>query len=438
MAIDNVSFSLVRSRFTILYLYTELGVSCRVFPFGERMIELHSSHYKKACFALALGSFIVFCNLYLFQPMLPLMAQEFGVSATAINWVLAATTLMLALCLIPWAIASEVVGRRVIMLVSLSLLPIVGGVMVFSNSLLTLTILRALMGISVAGFIAVAVAYMAEEFTPKALMVAVGSYISANSLGGIVGRLYGGIISEHYGWHLAVLGLAIFSLIGAVIVFKLLPEQQHFEPNRQGLQAHSKHLVHHLKQPVLWLAMLIGGINFALFVNLYSVSGFRLVAAPFNLPLSWAALIFLCYLSGTITAKMSGKWANRYSPISGMLLGGIVSLVGMWLGLIEVRSMIFVSLLLISSGAFFTHSLAYAWVSKNAQVAKATATAMYLVHYYVGGSVGGFLLIYCWQHGAWGGVVTGGTVLYGVMFILCWLLAKVSERNKSLLVQSAV
>ncbi len=43
---------------------------------------------------------------------------------------------------------------------------VVGGVMVFSNSLLTLTILRALMGISVAGFIAVAVAYMAEEFTP--------------------------------------------------------------------------------------------------------------------------------------------------------------------------------------------------------------------------------------------------------------------------------
>ncbi len=63
---------------------------------------------------------------------------------------------------------------------------------------------------------------------------------------------------------------------------------------------------------------------------------------------------------------------------------------------------------------------------------------MYLVHYYVGGSVGGFLLIYCWQHGAWGGVVTGGTVLYGAMFILCWLLAKVSERNKSLLVQPAV
>jgi YNFM family putative membrane transporter len=34
--------------------------------------------------------------------------------------------------------------------------------------------------------------------------------------------------------------------------------------------------------------------------------------------------------------------------------------------------------MLISSGAFFTHSLAYAWVSQKANTAKATATALYL------------------------------------------------------------
>lgn len=49
--------------------------------------------------------------------------------------------------------------------------------------------------------------------------------------------------------------------------------------------------------------------------------------------------------------------------------------------------------MLISSGAFFTHSLAYAWVSQKANTAKATATALYLVHYYLGGSLGGFYLV---------------------------------------------
>ncbi|MEC6907862.1 MFS transporter [Photobacterium piscicola] len=393
------------------------------------MIETNTLAYKKTSFALALGSFIVFCNLYLFQPMLPLMATEFSVSATQINWVLAATTLMLAVCLIPWAIASEIVGRRIIMVISLLLMPIVGIAMMFTHDLFALTIARAVMGISVAGYVAVAVAYMAEEFSPKALMLAVGAYISANSLGGIAGRLYGGIIGEQLGWHWAVLGMAAMSLIGALIVIKLLPPQQHFIHHHHRISIHVYQVVAHIKQPILWLAMLIGGVNFALFVNLYSVTGFRLVAAPFNLPLSWASLIFLCYLSGTITSRLSGRWASKYSPLSGMIFGGILSLAGMWLGLVESRITIFISLLLLSSGAFFTHSLAYAWVSQHAKVAKATATALYLVHYYIGGSLGGFFLIYCWLHGGWESVVIGGSLLYMLMFVCCGLLIKAKQQS---------
>ncbi|MCD9531373.1 MFS transporter [Photobacterium carnosum] len=393
------------------------------------MIETNTLAYKKTSFALALGSFIVFCNLYLFQPMLPLMATEFSVSATQINWVLAAATLMLAVCLIPWAIASEIVGRRMIMVISLLLMPIVGVVMVFAHDLFALTLARGVMGISVAGYIAVAVAYMAEEFSPKALVLAVGGYISANSLGGIAGRLYGGIIGEQLGWHWAVLGMAVMSFIGAVVVIRLLPSQQHFIHHHRRFRIHAYQVIAHIKQPILWLAMLIGGVNFALFVNLYSVTGFRLVAAPFNLPLSWASLIFLCYLSGTITSRLSGRWASRYSPLSGIILGGVLSLSGLWLGLIESRVTILISLLLLSSGAFFTHSLAYAWVSQHAKVAKATATALYLVHYYVGSSLGGFFLIYCWLHGGWDTVVIGGTLLYMVMFVCCGLLIKAKQQS---------
>jgi MFS family permease len=77
------------------------------------------------------------------------------------------------------------------------------------------------------------------------------------------------------------------------------------------------------------------------------------------------------------------------------------------------------ALVLISFGAFFTHTLAYSWVSRKAQHAKATATALYLVHYYIGGSLGGFFLLYCWQHAAWHGVVFGGSLIYVILFALC-------------------
>ncbi|MGF1756637.1 MFS transporter [Photobacterium sagamiensis] len=383
------------------------------------MIEIKTPAYRRVSFALALGSFLVFCNLYLFQPMLPLMAAKFAVSAAQVNWLLAAGTLTLALTLVPWAVSSEVIGRRRVMMLSLFLLPFVGLTMLLADSLLMLILTRAVMGVSLAGFAAVAVAYMAEEFSTKALMMAVGSYISANSLGGITGRLFGGIVTENWGWQTAVIGMAVFSFLGALLVHVLLPEQQYFQPQRGQLRAHNKSVLQHLKQPVLWLAMLIGGVNFSLFVNLYTVMGFRLVAPPYSLPISLASMIFLCYLSGTVTAKLSGRWSQVHSPVNGMILGTTVSALGMWLAVYDSLFTMIIGLLLISSGAFFTHSLAYAWVSQKAKTAKATATALYLVHYYIGGSLGGFYLIACWQYGAWSAVLAGGTILYCLIYVLC-------------------
>ncbi|PKI16591.1 MFS transporter [Colwellia sp. 12G3] len=391
------------------------------------MIEIKTAAYRRASFALALGSFLVFCNLYMFQPMLPLMAEKFNASAIEINWLLASCTLTLALTLVPWAVGSEIIGRRKVMMLSLFLLPFTGMAMLLTDSLIMLTLTRAVMGISLAGFVAVAVAFMAEEFTPKAFMIAVGGYISANSLGGIAGRLYGGFATQYWGWNIAVIGMAIFSLLGALLVSRLLPEQQHFTPQKGQFRNHNKSVIGHLKQRELWFAMLIGGVNFSLFVNLYTVMGFRLVAPPYSLSISLTSMIFLCYLSGTITAKLSGRWSQLYSPIKGMVLGTTVSAIGMWIAAYDSLYAMVIGLLFISSGSFFTHSLAYAWVSQKAKTAKATATALYLVHYYVGGSLGGFYLVACWQYGSWHGVLVGGMILYGLIYLLCWRLQRFSS-----------
>lgn len=394
------------------------------------MIEVKTAAYRRASFALALGSFIVFCNLYMFQPMLPLMAEKFNASALEINWLLAASTLTLALTLVPWAIGSEMFGRRKVMMLSLFVLPFAGMAMLLTDSLLMLTLTRGIIGVALAGFAAVAVAYMAEEFSPKALMLAIGGYISANSLGGITGRLYGGFATEYLGWQIAVIGMAIASLLGALLVNRLLPQQKYFTPKKGQFRNHNRDVIGHLKQAKLWLAMLIGGLNFALFVNLYTVMGFRLVEPPYSLSISLTSMIFLCYLSGTITAKLSGRWSQAYSPISGMVLGTTVSVIGMWIAAYDSLYAMLIGLLCISSGAFFTHSLTYAWVSQKATSAKATATALYLVHYYVGGSLGGFYLVACWQYGQWHSVLAGGMVLYGLIYLLCWLLHRSNQLEK--------
>lgn len=392
------------------------------------MIELHSPQYRKVTFALAFGSFLVFCNLYLFQPMLPYMAKHFAVSETQINWVFAAATLALSVSLVPWAISSEAIGRRRVMLLGLFAMPLIGALMLISSEFWVLVLARALMGVALAAFASVAVAYMVEELSPQAFSKAIGGYIAANSLGGISGRIVGGLLTDAMGWQQAVMAMSAFTLVGAVIVLFCLPVQAHFKPQRGMFFHHNRALVKHLSNRTIWLAMLIGGTNFALFVNLYSVMGFRLVAEPYNMPIGLASLIFLCYLAGTLSSKLTANWSRRYAPIPGMVLGALLSMSGMLIAMIESIPFMMLGLMLISFGAFFTHTLAYAWVSQKATEAKATATALYLVHYYVGGSLGGFFLLYCWQHGGWDMVTSGGMALYAILFTLCWRLGLRQKR----------
>ncbi|MDW6004225.1 MFS transporter [Vibrio mangrovi] len=390
------------------------------------MIELHTPQYRRVSFGLAFGAFIVFCNLYLFQPILPHMAELYHLSGTKVNWLFAASTLALSVTLVPWAICSESFGRRKIMMIGLFTLPLIGIGLLIHPVWWTLVAARALSGVAIAAFASVAVAYMVEEFSPKAFQAAIGSYIAANSLGGICGRIAGGNLTGLFNWETAVIVVSVLSICGAIYVYFRLPPQQNFTPRRGQLFQHQRSVLMHLRNRKLWLAMLFGGANFALFVNLYTVMGFRLVAEPYSVPIGLASLIFICYLGGTLSSRLTSCWLKRYHTVSGMVAGTCLSLAGMWLAVIESLPMMIIALICISSGAFFTHTLAYAWVSQHAKQAKATATALYLVHYYLGGSLGGFFLMACWQYGGWYAVVAGGSCVYLFLFALCWQLREFS------------
>ncbi|EIJ2831475.1 MFS transporter [Vibrio parahaemolyticus] len=391
------------------------------------MVSFGTPEYKRITLSLALGSFLVFSNLYLLQPMLPTFATLFSISETQVNWLFAASTLALSFSLVPMAVLSESIGRKPVMMVGLFSIPAISALMLLGDSFIFLVACRALIGIALAAFAAVAVAYMAEELDKHAFSMAIGTYIAANSLGGIAGRISGGLLADNFSVDVAIEVMMVVTLIGVICVHYLLPKQRNFTPSSSSLRHQNRAIIGHFRNQRVWFAMLIGGLNFALFVNLYSVMGFRLVSAPHNVPVGLASLIFICYLGGTFSSRCAGYWSKRYSSILGMFLGAVISMAGMWIAAFESLAAMLIGLLLISFGAFFTHTLAYGWVGQNATQAKATATALYLVHYYVGGSLGGFLLLYCWQHGGWSTVLLGGSVLYAVMFAAIAYLKHICE-----------
>jgi len=378
-----------------------------------------SRQYRHITAVLSFAAVVVFANLHALQPLLPELSRLFQLTALQASWSYAIGTLTLGLSLLFYSAVSDAVGRRAILGFSL-----VG--MTFSTLLLTqvesfsaLMWGRALQGFFLGGLPAIAVAYLGEELEKPALFTAVGLYISASSLGGISGRVLAGFSAEigHWQWVFWLWSLLAVALL--VAFWRYLPASQHFVRKKFSARQALQDNWFHLRQKVLLLTFLLGGLNFFIYLNQYTYIAFVLAEPPYMLSSGWIGLLFLTYLTGTLGSAISGKVARRMSMPAGMALGVVIMMVGTLCTLLPGLLFIVLGFFISAFGFFLTHSLATGWVNQHATHAKASASALYLVFYYLGASTGGLYLHGFWQWHGWAGVVLGSLIGYGVSLWLC-------------------
>ena len=367
---------------------------------------------------------MIFANVYVTQPLLPTLAQEFGVTALESSWTFTVTTLTLGLSLILYGALSDALGRRGIMILTLTGVVVCGIGLSLVQDYYGLLVLRALQGLMLGGLPAIAIAYMNDEYAPRALALAVGLYIGGNTLGGIGGRLIGGFVGDWLGWHSAFIAMAAVSTLCLITFVLLLPKSQHFEPRPLRPGSMARAIGYHLKNPRLLIAYLIGGLNFFIFINQYSYITFVLADEPYNLPASLLGMLFLTYLTGTFGSAISGKVADYLPQTRAMSIGILILMLGSLVTLSESIWLIVLGFFMNSFGFFFCHSTASSWVSRNATHAKASASSLYLVFYYVGASTGGFYLQPFWSEWRWPGVIAGSLLVLSFTLYLTTRLHK--------------
>jgi len=375
------------------------------------MIEAKTRAWWRATAALCLGSFLVFINLYVPQPLLPGLKEAYGVSTLGVSLLMSVSTLSLALALLVFGPLSDAIGREGIMRITLLLAGGLSLALAFAPTFESLLFLRLLQGFVLGGLPAVAIAWMGDEFDKTALLSAVGLYIGANSLGGISGRIVGGGAAAIGGPSAAFLAVGAMTVVGCIIFWRLLPNSQAFTPKRFQLRQAVGDLLGHLRSPVLLAAYFLGGINFLIFINQYSYITFRLADAPYQLAASGLGLIFLTYLGGTFGSTVSGKLAGRFSPARCISAGIVILMLGTAITLADSLALIILGLTINAFGFFMAHSLASSWVGRYAQGARGSASALYLVFYYLGASIGGFWLEPFWRWMQWQGVAIGSWLL---------------------------
>ncbi|KOR85463.1 MFS transporter [Bacillus sp. FJAT-22058] len=376
-------------------------------------IEPAGKSFRKTILALFLGSFVTFADLYSTQPVIPVFAKQFGVSPAMASLTLSFATGTLALCLLLVSFFSENIDRKKIMGTALTLSALLSICVSFiQDDLYILIAIRAIQGAVLAGFPAIAMAYINEEFHPKSLGYVMGIYVSGSSIGGLAGRLIVGVLTDHFSWNIAIGSLGALSLIISLAFWWMLPPSQHAVRVRVSLSRIKNSLINNLRNNRLVLLFGMAFLLMGSFVTVYNFVGIPLMGPPYHLSQTLIGFIFIIYLVGTFSSTWMGKLADQYGRRVVLLIGIAIMLMGALLTLLDPLLLKIMGLALFTFGFFGAHSIASSWVGSLADKSeKAQASALYLLFYYAGSSIvgasGGLFLM---KFG-WGGVISAVSIL---------------------------
>lgn len=373
--------------------------------------------YRRALIALFCAGLGTFAQMYSPQGLLPEIAREFGVGIDSSSWAIGATTIGVAVGVLPWARLSDRIGRVPAMRISMIAAAVLGLAAPLAPGFAWFITIRAAGGFALAGLAALAVIALSETVRPQVFGGAVGSYIAGTALGGLSGRIVAGLSAELLGWRWGVASVAILAALATFAFLALMPPTAvRPGPGLPVIRAVAANLGNLGVLVLVAQAFLLMGC----FVAAYNYLAFRLEAPPFELSLAQVSWLFLSYFAGMLTSKRVWRLTRRWSPTQAILLSLGAMLVGLALTLTPWLAAVIVGLVIFTGAFFAAHSIGSGLVGfRSLGRPEATqAMPLYNLGYYSGSSLLGWFGGVAFAWAGWAGTATmiaAGTVLAGAL-----------------------
>ena len=359
----------------------------------------------QAIAAVCLCGIFAFLNLYVTQPMLPLLEDIFHASKSVVGLTVSAATLGVAISAPLLGALTEQMDRKRVIVASTIALAVPTLLAATSPGLHTLDIWRFLQGLISPGIFAITITYIGEEWERHALPIVMSLYVSGTALGGFVGRVTAGVAAERLNWRWSFIILGLLTLAGAAMIARWLPaERRVISPEHRISPAEQlRAMLRHFRNPRLAATFAVGfGMLFAL-VGTFTYITFYLADPPFHLSTEALSYLFAIYLIGLLVTPAGGFLIRRIGlragiavAISACLAGALVTLShSLWI-------VIIIGLGLVCTGVFLAQATANSFLRVAApEGGRASAAGLYICCYYIGGTIGGVLPAYAWSLGKW-------------------------------------
>lgn len=341
--------------------------------------------YIKLC--IFLSGLSVFAQLYLFQPLLPMVAEHFKTTVGDSSLLVSSATIGMALGLLFFAFKADSYSRKKLMIFSLLSSAVLTIISSWVQNLPLLIAIGVIKGFVISGVSSVALAYLTEEVELSVVALAISMYLSGNTIGGMSGRILATIIAGELGWRNAVLIIGIESLLLGLLFWKFFPDSKFFNPQKTDYSLKLKQMMKFLTDSYMLRLYFIAALLMGSFVSVYNYLTFRLESSPFSLNHFWIAFIFLMYTFGVfrtmITSRLSKK-TDRKNILKGSIL---FMLAGILFLLSENIYIVIFGLGLFTLSFFAAHTMASQMTALRAKEGKSSATSIYWLFYYFGSSI---------------------------------------------------
>jgi len=357
----------------------------------------HRLHFT--VFALVAASFT---NIYITQPVLPVLQNEFQVDAITASFTVAAVILGIALSNLPFGVLSDKISIRPIIFIGGVMVAVGGLLCATTDNIWTLISARFIQGLFIPALTTCLAAFLARTLPADKLNIVMGSYVSATVVGGLGGRLLGGWIHPPLHWRYAFVSAAVLILLATIVAIITLPkEHQTHSDTHTGTRFFDL-----LKRQELVRIFLTATGGFFIFSSVFNYLPFHLTAAPFHFSTEMITLLYLVYIMGIFMGPLSGRLANRFGSGNTLLMGTFIIACSLALTLVPSIVAIVVALMGICTGFFTIHAAAVGSLNRRLKSGQGRANALYVLFYYVGGWMGITLCGFMYTHMGWSGVIS--------------------------------
>ncbi|MDO4957602.1 MAG: MFS transporter [Bacteroidales bacterium] len=374
---------------------------------------------------LAIMAGVSVANLYYCQPLLNMIREDMLLTEFQVNLMPVCTQVGYALGLLFIIPMGDLYNRRSTILVLFSLLIFsLLGIATAGNAMMLLA------GSFITGFCSVApqvfMPFVSLFARPEEKERKVG-FILSGLLSGILGsRIISGYVGHLYGWRTMYVIAAILIFISAIILLKTFP---YVEPTFKGkfrtlmtsiiglARQHPKALTYSIR----------AGLTFGSFLSLWACLAFRMKEAPFFQGSDVVGLLSFFGIAGALTASNVGKYIPRFG-IERFNYFGALLMLGTWVMLTFVHNTyigIIAGIILLDIGMQCVQLSNQSATMKLSPTAASRMNTIFMVTYFVGGSLGTFLAGTLWSKYGWMGTTSSGMLLIGLAIVFSLLV-----RNK--------